>query len=143
MLHLHRTTPRLCRIKDHLSLRSLPALGTAASSLRQVWTDTPGHAAPESAFYDSTVEQVFAAESWLSHKFGQVLKQIACWCLAVRTAAYRNPFLEAGQKANLLRLPVCRCATISSLKLSGDLALPCVPRCWSLAELHCTTTALC
>ncbi len=55
-----RTVSRLCRLHDYLNLPGHSLLHSAVplTSLRQVWTDAPGHVTPESAFYDSTVEQV-------------------------------------------------------------------------------------
>jgi len=58
-----RTVSRQCRLHDYLNLPGHSLLHSAVSpltSVRQVWTDASGHVTPESAFYDSTVEQVSA-----------------------------------------------------------------------------------
>ncbi len=57
-----RTVSRLCRLRDYLNLPGHSLLHSAVplTSVRQVWTDAPGHVTPETAFYDSTVEQVYA-----------------------------------------------------------------------------------
>ena len=70
---LLRTVSRLYRLHDYLNLPGYSVLHSAVSpltSVRQVWTDAPGHVAPESAFYDSTVEQVFRLPPSYTNSFG-------------------------------------------------------------------------
>ena len=58
-MHMLSGSVKLCRLLDHKPCSSVVgAITTSPFKIRQVWSDTPGHVASESAFYDSTIEQV-------------------------------------------------------------------------------------
>ena len=89
---------RLCRLQEYLKLPSHSLLHSAVplTSVRQVWTDAPGHVTPESAFYDSTVEQVCALPPSTQALLALITTKTR-YASAVCTAAHRNFVVEAGK----------------------------------------------
>lgn len=66
------------------------------NGLRHVWTDAPGQAAPETAFYDSTLEQVPGIVSAWDGQLHMSITEYPCGHV-VCTGADRDSFLTAGQ----------------------------------------------